>query len=233
MNLVTERTALRLARLVVANSERTQTRRDRARRRLRGAALPRCTMASTRRASRRRARKIASQRVGRSAGGRELPTWRSWGRSATGGKASMSSTTLGGSFALVRHGMALLVVVGTGAELPAWQARAVDDGVADRILFLGFRRTFRRSLSLATRWSRRHGTKRTAPEFTRRCAAACLRSFRRRPASPSGTPKPYASCSSRTLIAQGFCGQALALARTRASVAREGVADFAQQPSRA
>ena len=33
-----------------------------------------------------------------------------------------------------------LVVVGTGEELPAWQERARQDGIADRVAFLGFRR---------------------------------------------------------------------------------------------
>ena len=32
-----------------------------------------------------------------------------------------------------------LLVVGSGAELPAWQARATADGLAERIAFLGFR----------------------------------------------------------------------------------------------
>jgi glycosyltransferase involved in cell wall biosynthesis len=32
-----------------------------------------------------------------------------------------------------------LVVIGTGAELPRWQQRAVEAGVSDRISFLGFR----------------------------------------------------------------------------------------------
>jgi glycosyltransferase involved in cell wall biosynthesis len=33
-----------------------------------------------------------------------------------------------------------LIVIGTGAELPAWQARATSAGVGDRVRFLGFRR---------------------------------------------------------------------------------------------
>ena len=35
---------------------------------------------------------------------------------------------------------AVLVVVGTGAELPAWRQRAIDDGLAERVRFLGFRK---------------------------------------------------------------------------------------------
>ncbi|MFO0907012.1 MAG: glycosyltransferase family 4 protein [Isosphaeraceae bacterium] len=35
---------------------------------------------------------------------------------------------------------AQLVVAGTGAELPLWQARAVEAGIGERIAFLGFRR---------------------------------------------------------------------------------------------
>jgi glycosyltransferase involved in cell wall biosynthesis len=37
------------------------------------------------------------------------------------------------------HWDAELVVVGTGAELPGWQARAAATGMADRVRFLGFR----------------------------------------------------------------------------------------------
>jgi glycosyltransferase involved in cell wall biosynthesis len=33
-----------------------------------------------------------------------------------------------------------LLVIGSGAELPAWQARASADGLAERVRFLGFRR---------------------------------------------------------------------------------------------
>lgn len=33
-----------------------------------------------------------------------------------------------------------LVVIGTGAELPAWRARAAEAGLSDRVLFLGFRK---------------------------------------------------------------------------------------------
>jgi len=39
-----------------------------------------------------------------------------------------------------------LVVVGTGEELPAWKERARQDGLADRIAFLGFRRDVSRIL---------------------------------------------------------------------------------------
>jgi glycosyltransferase involved in cell wall biosynthesis len=38
------------------------------------------------------------------------------------------------------HWDADLVVIGTGAELPAWQERAREKGLAERIRFLGFRR---------------------------------------------------------------------------------------------
>jgi glycosyltransferase involved in cell wall biosynthesis len=41
----------------------------------------------------------------------------------------------------------VLVVVGAGAELPTWRARAIDDGVSDRIRFLGFRNDVPRVLS--------------------------------------------------------------------------------------
>jgi glycosyltransferase involved in cell wall biosynthesis len=39
-----------------------------------------------------------------------------------------------------------LVVIGSGGELPAWRARALRDGVGDRIQFLGFRRDVSRVL---------------------------------------------------------------------------------------
>jgi glycosyltransferase involved in cell wall biosynthesis len=42
---------------------------------------------------------------------------------------------------------ALLAVVGTGAEQPAWQQRAEAAGLADRICFLGFRRDVARILA--------------------------------------------------------------------------------------
>ncbi|MDB4947853.1 MAG: glycosyl transferase family 1 [Gemmatimonadetes bacterium] len=41
---------------------------------------------------------------------------------------------------------ARLAVAGTGAELPAWRARAADAGLADRIHFLGFQLDVRRLL---------------------------------------------------------------------------------------
>jgi glycosyltransferase involved in cell wall biosynthesis len=41
----------------------------------------------------------------------------------------------------------VLVVVGTGAELPAWRARAIDDGLAGRVLFMGFREDVPRVLA--------------------------------------------------------------------------------------
>jgi len=34
---------------------------------------------------------------------------------------------------------ARLVVVGTGASLPSWRARTVEEGLGDSITFLGFR----------------------------------------------------------------------------------------------
>jgi glycosyltransferase involved in cell wall biosynthesis len=139
VNVLTERVALRLARVVVANSERTRreiiervgVRAERVHRVYYGVDAARFRPAdeATRRAMRRKfgwpeeRPKVAF--VGALGDRRKgfdvvYDAWR-----ALCAKDSWDAD---------------LVVVGTGAELPTWQARAAADGLAKRIAFLGFRR---------------------------------------------------------------------------------------------
>ena len=139
LNLVTERTALRLAKLVVANSERT--RRD---------VIERVGVPESR---------VATMYYGVDATRFQAVSDedRRAARRAFGWREGTPHVAFVGALGDRRKGFDVLyeawrqlcsrpswdgalVVVGTGAELVAWQGRAVDDGVADRILFLGFRK---------------------------------------------------------------------------------------------
>jgi glycosyltransferase involved in cell wall biosynthesis len=139
MNLMTERVALRTAKLVIANSERT--RRD---------VIERVGIAEDR---------VTTMYYGvdpaRFRGASE--TDRSAARQSLGWSDGSPILAFVGALGDRRKGFdvlydawrqlcalptwdALLVVVGTGAELPVWRARAIEDGLARRIQFLGFRR---------------------------------------------------------------------------------------------
>jgi glycosyltransferase involved in cell wall biosynthesis len=138
LNLRTERAALRRAKIVVTNSERT--RRD---------VIDRIGVAQDR---------VVTVYYGvdagrfRVAGADDSQATRRW----LGWRDEVPHLAFVGALGDRRKGFdvlyeawrelcarpswdAVLVVVGSGSELPAWQARSLDDGLADRVRFLGFR----------------------------------------------------------------------------------------------
>jgi glycosyltransferase involved in cell wall biosynthesis len=146
VNVMTERVALRAAKLVVANSERT--RRD---------VIERVGIAEDR---------VTTMYYGVDAGRFHAVSddERAATRRSFGWSDGVPHVAFVGALGDRRKGFdvlydawrllcakpswdAVLVVVGTGAELPLWRARAIDDGLGERLRFLGFRNDVPRVLA--------------------------------------------------------------------------------------